>query len=287
MAGVAGGGGLGGLQASGFRRGLVLAFPACPPSHPPAPPSRRPAGTLQWREDAQQLVLRFGRPLPRGSGAAVLWLRFSYPLRAGMSGFYRSTYLGQDGRERGLAATQFEANSARLAFPCFDEPSLKVRMGALGAGRRLGTRPGGWRVYTSRAHWPLACSAAWLGPGALPTPACQRRSHPCPALLCRQPTCHAGRVCCGGDCPQGPAGPVQHAAPRGTPGAAHLQPRPCRCRCCTRRWRQPAALPVVLLFVRRPAPGPSAGMHASNPAWPCHLLAARAQHRAWHADLAL
>lgn len=112
---------------------------------------RRPAGTLQWRADAQQLVLRFGRALPQG-GAAVLWLSFTYPLRAGMSGFYRSTYLGPDGRERGLAATQFEANSARLAFPCFDEPALKVRQ----SGRQA----------AGLQHRRLGCSAAGP-PGAL------------------------------------------------------------------------------------------------------------------------
>ena len=38
----------------------------------------------------------------------------------------RSNYTLADGKQRSLATTQFEAASARLAFPCFDEPAFKV-----------------------------------------------------------------------------------------------------------------------------------------------------------------
>ena len=43
-----------------------------------------------------------------------------------MSGFYRSTYI-VEGENRMMAVTQFEDTSARMAFPCFDEPNIKAR----------------------------------------------------------------------------------------------------------------------------------------------------------------
>ncbi len=38
----------------------------------------------------------------------------------------RSTYTLGDGKQHLLATTQFEAASARSAFPCFDEPAMKA-----------------------------------------------------------------------------------------------------------------------------------------------------------------
>nr|CAD7201178.1 unnamed protein product [Timema douglasi] len=46
--------------------------------------------------------------------------------REDMAGFYRSYYY-RNGVKRWLASTQFQATSARRAFPCFDEPALKAR----------------------------------------------------------------------------------------------------------------------------------------------------------------
>lgn len=43
-----------------------------------------------------------------------------------MKGLYRSNYEDVNGTEY-LLATQFESTSAREAFPCFDEPSLKAQ----------------------------------------------------------------------------------------------------------------------------------------------------------------
>ena len=42
-----------------------------------------------------------------------------------MRGFYRSKYT-VDGEDRWMAVTQFESTSARLCFPCWDEPAVKA-----------------------------------------------------------------------------------------------------------------------------------------------------------------
>jgi len=74
-------------------------------------------------EGLEQLTLEWQDVVPKGRN--TLFLSFSYTLRDGMDGFYRSTYT-ENGVEESLAATQFEANSARKAFPCFDEPGYKA-----------------------------------------------------------------------------------------------------------------------------------------------------------------
>jgi puromycin-sensitive aminopeptidase len=60
------------------------------------------------------------------AGPAHLSLRFSAPVSRGLLGYYRSTYVDEQGTERVLGATQFEAPHARRAFPCFDEPEFKA-----------------------------------------------------------------------------------------------------------------------------------------------------------------
>lgn len=60
-----------------------------------------------------------------GKGQHVLQVSYQYSLSEGMTGFYRSSY-EEEGNTEVIAATQFEANSARTAFPCFDEPEFKA-----------------------------------------------------------------------------------------------------------------------------------------------------------------
>uniref|UniRef100_A0AAR2KT24 Aminopeptidase n=1 Tax=Pygocentrus nattereri TaxID=42514 RepID=A0AAR2KT24_PYGNA len=55
-----------------------------------------------------------------------LYLEFSASLNDGFFGFYKSSYKTTEGQTRVLASTHFEPTSARMAFPCFDEPNFKA-----------------------------------------------------------------------------------------------------------------------------------------------------------------
>jgi aminopeptidase N len=56
----------------------------------------------------------------------VLLMDFQGSLNDQMVGLYRSVYPDIHGVSRIMATTQFEATSARRAFPCMDEPALKA-----------------------------------------------------------------------------------------------------------------------------------------------------------------
>ncbi len=82
---------------------------------------------LEHQPDLERIVLTTERPL--GTGPAQLEMSFRGEISSGLLGFYRSTFVDDDGIERVLAATQFEAPHARAAFPCFDEPDFKAVFG--------------------------------------------------------------------------------------------------------------------------------------------------------------
>jgi aminopeptidase N len=75
--------------------------------------------TSKGGKEPEELVLTFDTPLP--AGEAVLDLTYDAPFDPGLAGLYRV----KDGG-RWYAFSQFEANDARRAFPCFDEPGFKV-----------------------------------------------------------------------------------------------------------------------------------------------------------------
>jgi puromycin-sensitive aminopeptidase len=55
-----------------------------------------------------------------------LGISFRGELNPRLTGFYRSTYKGDDGDTHVIGTTHFEATDARRAFPCWDEPDLKA-----------------------------------------------------------------------------------------------------------------------------------------------------------------
>ena len=75
-------------------------------------------------DEAQRLVLTLDSQLEPGDW--TVHIRFAGVLNDRLRGFYRSTFTDDDGDERTIATTQFEATDARRAFPCWDEPEHKA-----------------------------------------------------------------------------------------------------------------------------------------------------------------
>ena len=85
--------------------------------------TRTPTDTSLMAEE-ETVTFTFREPLPEGQ--AKIRIEFTGELNDRLRGFYRSKYTDQNGEERYLATTQFEATDARRAFPCWDEPGLKA-----------------------------------------------------------------------------------------------------------------------------------------------------------------
>ncbi|KAJ3187595.1 hypothetical protein HK101_009312 [Irineochytrium annulatum] len=71
------------------------------------------------------VVLTFDRPL-KASSQWLLTMDFSGNLTDSLRGYYRSSYLSDNGSKKYIATTQFQPGDARRAFPCFDEPGMKA-----------------------------------------------------------------------------------------------------------------------------------------------------------------
>ncbi|HUY70557.1 MAG TPA: hypothetical protein VMV00_03260, partial [Candidatus Baltobacteraceae bacterium] len=68
------------------------------------------------------IALTFAKPV---SGAIEIKVEYEGTNNDGMYGFYRSKYV-HNGKEDYILTSQFEAPSARTAFPCIDEPEFKA-----------------------------------------------------------------------------------------------------------------------------------------------------------------
>jgi puromycin-sensitive aminopeptidase len=81
-------------------------------------------GEIELDVERERVGLTFPDPITPGSHTIAL--RFRGKLSELLVGFYRSTYVDDDGSEHPIATTHFETCDARRAFPCFDEPSFKA-----------------------------------------------------------------------------------------------------------------------------------------------------------------
>ncbi|XP_043485221.1 aminopeptidase N-like [Leptopilina heterotoma] len=77
-----------------------------------------------YEKESEFLILKFIGDLK--PGIFKINFKFLGELRANFLGFFWDSYHDENGDTKYLAATQFEANYARMAFPCWDEPALKA-----------------------------------------------------------------------------------------------------------------------------------------------------------------
>ena len=60
------------------------------------------------------------------AGPVVIEISFDGILNDKLRGWYRSTYVDEEGQRHTIATTQMQATDCRRAFPCFDEPDFKA-----------------------------------------------------------------------------------------------------------------------------------------------------------------
>lgn len=77
----------------------------------------------EFKKD-EYFIIKFDQAL-QASSKVIVQIEYDAILQTNMSGFYKSGYT-EDGEQKCMGSTQFEATDARRAFPCLDEPSLKA-----------------------------------------------------------------------------------------------------------------------------------------------------------------
>ena len=82
-----------------------------------------------WELDAETERMIVTPATPLTGPHATLAIGFDGVLNDLLRGFYRSTYVDEDGVEQVIATTQMESTDCRRAFPCWDEPEFKAVFG--------------------------------------------------------------------------------------------------------------------------------------------------------------
>ncbi|KAJ1662522.1 hypothetical protein IW140_003841 [Coemansia sp. RSA 1813] len=78
--------------------------------------------------DAHLEMASIRLPHVLASGTSIgITIGFVGKLGDGMNGLYRCKYRNRAGELASMLVTQFQAKSARMAFPCWDEPAIKAR----------------------------------------------------------------------------------------------------------------------------------------------------------------
>lgn len=75
-------------------------------------------------EDLERVTVSTGSPLDAGPHRVEL--NFDGTINDRLRGFYRSTFIDDDGVEQVIATTQMQSTDCRRAFPCLDEPEFKA-----------------------------------------------------------------------------------------------------------------------------------------------------------------
>ncbi|ORZ34473.1 aminopeptidase [Catenaria anguillulae PL171] len=109
------------------------------------------AASITDDSHTEQATITFPEELPAGA-QATLSITFKGIHNDKMAGFYRSGYKDNEGKQKHMVVTQFEATDARRAFPCWDEPALKATFDVTLNVRKELTALSNMNVVSEEAH---------------------------------------------------------------------------------------------------------------------------------------
>ena len=110
------------------------------------------AATWELDEQAERMIVHAADTV--AAGTCRLSIAFDGILNDKLRGFYRSTYIDDDGNEQVIATTQMQATDCRRAFPCWDEPEFKAVFGiTLVVDDDLTAISNGSEVERATARW--------------------------------------------------------------------------------------------------------------------------------------
>lgn len=82
---------------------------------------------IQVAEDKEEELIRIYVGQQLRPGIYILMIDFDANLSDSFWGFYKSSWIDENGWKNEMATTQFSPYWARTAWPCYDEPRFKAR----------------------------------------------------------------------------------------------------------------------------------------------------------------